>query len=218
MNKCLICGKETENAVVCDLCKDRVTEELCYRVAKVKYSEPGNELWEEIISRMDKPYLFPDFSLELADYLELERREFVKIRCMNFMNSSNIGISNKHREYVLANADVCKKNGKLTDEENNFLDTIVLYCHISDYDWDYVKDRPQKLGLDKVFLDPYLIKADYYSKIRDYDKALDILKEAKNREFKRLYLKTQLNNYYEKFGAKHWDNLNDKEKIYYFDL
>ena len=45
-----------------------------------------------------------------------------------------------------------------------------------------------------------------------------ILKEAKNRGFKRLYLKTELNNYYEKFGAKHWDNLNDKEKIYYFDL
>ena len=53
-----------------------------------------------------------------------------------------------------------------------------------------------------------------YSKIlNDY-----ILKEAKNRGFKRIYLKTTLIDYYEKFGAKFLENLNDNEKLYYFDL
>lgn len=45
-----------------------------------------------------------------------------------------------------------------------------------------------------------------------------ILKEAKSRGFNRLYLKTELNNYYEKFGAKYMENIDDSEKIYYFDL
>lgn len=53
-----------------------------------------------------------------------------------------------------------------------------------------------------------------------YSKILNkaILAEAKKRGFKRLYLKTTLFNYYEKLGAKYIENLNDKEKLYYFDL
>ncbi len=53
-----------------------------------------------------------------------------------------------------------------------------------------------------------------------YSKILNdaILLEAKKRGFNRLYLKTELNNYYEKFGAKYMENINDFEKIYYFDL
>lgn len=53
-----------------------------------------------------------------------------------------------------------------------------------------------------------------------YSKILNsaILKEAKNRGFKKLYLKTSLTNYYEKFGAKYLEKLNDHEKIYYFEL
>lgn len=53
-----------------------------------------------------------------------------------------------------------------------------------------------------------------------YSKILNnaILEESKMRGFKRIYLKTELYNYYEKFGAKYLDNLNDKERLYYFDL
>lgn len=45
-----------------------------------------------------------------------------------------------------------------------------------------------------------------------------ILKEAKRRNIKKIYLKTTLENYYEKFGAKYLEDLNEKEKLYYFDL
>ena len=53
-----------------------------------------------------------------------------------------------------------------------------------------------------------------------YSKILNnaILEEAKKRGFKRLYLKTSLINYYEKFGATFLKNLNNGEKLYYFDL
>ena len=62
------------------------------------------------------------------------------------------------------------------------------------------------------------VKKEYRGK--GYSKILNnaILKEAKERNIKRLYLKTDLNNYYEKFGAKYMEKLQNGEKIYYFDL
>ena len=45
-----------------------------------------------------------------------------------------------------------------------------------------------------------------------------ILEEAKKRGIHKLYLKTTLNNYYEKFGAIFLENLKNGEKLYYFSL
>lgn len=53
-----------------------------------------------------------------------------------------------------------------------------------------------------------------YSKILNYA----ILEEARKRKIKRLYLKTDLENYYEKFGAKFLEVLSNGEKLYYIDL
>ena len=55
---------------------------------------------------------------------------------------------------------------------------------------------------------------------KGYSKILNnaILKEARKRNIEKLYLKTELENYYEKFGAKYLENLNEKEKLYFFDL
>ena len=43
-------------------------------------------------------------------------------------------------------------------------------------------------------------------------------KEARERGFKEIYLKTTLNDYYEKFGATFVKKISDKEKIYKFEL
>lgn len=45
-----------------------------------------------------------------------------------------------------------------------------------------------------------------------------ILKEARNRGFNKIYLKTDLVNYYEKFGAKYIEDLACGEKLYYIEL
>ena len=52
-----------------------------------------------------------------------------------------------------------------------------------------------------------------------YSKLLNeaILKMAKEKGIEKLYLKTTLNNYYEKFGAKFLEE-HGEEKILYFDL
>jgi len=62
------------------------------------------------------------------------------------------------------------------------------------------------------------IKEEYRGK--GYSKILNkaILEEAKKRKIERIYLKTKLKNYYEKFGANYLEKLENGEKIYYFEL
>lgn len=77
-------------------------------------------------------------------------------------------------------------------------------------------------GEEKKELSPWYstmyVKEEYRKK--GYSKILNdaILKEAKNRKIKRIYLKTSLDNYYEKFGAKYIGRLENNEKLYYIDL
>lgn len=62
------------------------------------------------------------------------------------------------------------------------------------------------------------VKKEYRGK--GYSKILNdaILEEARKRGFEKLYLKSELVNYYEKFGAKYIETLNNGEKLYYIDL
>ena len=62
------------------------------------------------------------------------------------------------------------------------------------------------------------VKKEYSGK--GYSKFLNdaILAEARKRGFEKLYLKSELVNYYEKFGAKYIETLNNGEKLYYIDL
>lgn len=55
---------------------------------------------------------------------------------------------------------------------------------------------------------------------KGYSKLLNnaILKEAKELGYSKVYLKTNLINYYEKFGAKFKEKLDDKENLYYIKL
>lgn len=62
------------------------------------------------------------------------------------------------------------------------------------------------------------VKEKYRGK--GYSKILNnaILKEAKDRGFKRIYLKTDLEGYYEKFGANYIEKMKNGEKLYYINL
>lgn len=92
-------------------------------------------------------------------------------------------------------------------------------------------DEDQLIGFISIFsedgeerkdLSPWyatmFVKEEYRG--RGYSRILNdaILKEAQNRGFKKIYLKSDLINYYEKFGAKFMDTLKNNEKLYYIDL
>lgn len=81
----------------------------------------------------------------------------------------------------------------------------------------FPKDGEERTDLSPWYATMY-VKEEYRGK--GYSKILNnaILDEARKRNIKRLYLKTKLENYYEKFGAKYIEKLGNGEKLYYIDL
>ena len=100
---------------------------------------------------------------------------------------------------------------------------------------DYCKlillDREKLIGFISIFptdgdertdLTPWyatmFVKEEYRG--RGYSKILNdaILQEAKKRGFETIYLKSDLNGYYEKFGAVYMQDLKNGEKLYKIEL
>lgn len=118
------------------------------------------------------------------------------------------------------NQKILKKIEKIKNnlENKNYcklilLDNDELIGFISIFEYDCAERKNLSPWYATMF-----IKKEYRGK--GYSKILNnaILKEAKLRGFKKLYLKTTLNNYYEKFGAKYLETLANNEKIYYFEI
>ena len=116
-----------------------------------------------------------------------------------------------------------KINNKISKIINNFDNP--LYCKLVLLDDDiligfisiFPTDGDERQNLSPWYATMY-VKKEFRGK--GYSKILNnaILEEAKKRGFTKLYLKTNLINYYEKFGATYLENLNNGEKLYYFDL
>lgn len=90
-------------------------------------------------------------------------------------------------------------------------DKLVGFISLFETDGEYRNDL-------KPWYATMYVKEEYRGK--GYSKILNdaILKEAKNRNFNKVYLKSDLNNYYEKFGAIYMEDLSNGEKLYYIDL
>lgn len=115
-----------------------------------------------------------------------------------------------------------KVNDKIKKIENNL--NNLYYCKLVLLDDDnlvgFISIFPRD-GYERTDLSPWYatmyVKEEYRGK--GYSKILNdaILKEAKRRGFDKLYLKSALVNYYEKFGAKYMEDLKNGEKLYYID-
>ena len=109
------------------------------------------------------------------------------------------------KEKILSNDKVISVLGLI--DENNLVGFISLFK----YDGEYRKD------LTPWYATMY-VKKEYRGK--GYSKELNkaILNEAKKLGYSKVYLKTELENYYEKFEAIFQENINNKEKLYYISL
>jgi len=81
----------------------------------------------------------------------------------------------------------------------------------------FPSDGEERKDLSPWYATMY-VKKEYRG--NEYSKLLHhaILSEARKRNMRKLYLKTELNHYYEKFGAIYLDTLQSGEKVYYFDI
>ena len=104
----------------------------------------------------------------------------------------------------LSKRDFCKL---ILLNENELLGFISIFPHDSDnlpeltpwYSTMYVKKEYRGKGYSKILHEA-------------------ILEEARKRGFDYIYLKTDLTNYYERFGAIYLKNIDDKEKLYRINL
>ena len=90
-------------------------------------------------------------------------------------------------------------------------DVLVGFISIFEHDGD------ERLDL-KPWYATMFVKEEFRG--NGYSKILNdaILDEARKRGFSKLYLKSDLVNYYEKFGAKYIEDLNNGEKLYCIEL
>ena len=147
--------------------------------------------------------------LNLKDNLEF-LQEVVTLEHKEWASNPNDNIEKRIKEK-------CNKVRNLLDR-NDFCKLILVdknkligFISIFPYDSDEVPD------LTPWYATMY-VKSEYRGK--GYSRILNdaILKEARKRGFKEIYLKTELNNYYEKFGAIYIKNITEKEKLLKFIL
>lgn len=139
------------------------------------------------------------------------------------------------KEIAILTQEEWGEKGLSTDEFDNKVNKKIekiksnldnkLYCKLILLDDDklvgFISMFPYD-GEERKELTPWCatmyVKKEYRK--NGYSKILNdaILKEAKNRGFSKIYLKSELKNYYEKFGAKYIDTLNNGEKLYYIEL
>ncbi len=221
--KCLMCGKELKEGVVCKTCQPKVTENFCYEVAGCDVKDPGNELWSELISDLTqkggRPSDFKRYAIELANIIESDRSIFVKINCANKYFPRTTGVDGQSEWFLMKKADECINNSKLKKEEKNLVNALVLYVHIKNYEWEKVDALIEKISLDDTYLEPYYVLWEYYKRIRNYDKALEILKKAKEK-FDENLEKTEelLKETEERMSGvkKHWAPPNTRMKDEFF--
>lgn len=151
---------------------------------------------------MLKVYNIKDKMEYLREVAILEHNEWAKDPQESFEDRINKKIEKVKNN--LNKNDFCKLI-LLNDDE--LIGFISLFPNDSDerrdlcpwYATMYVKKEYRKKGYSKILNDA-------------------ILKEAKNRGFTTIYLKTDLKNYYEKFGAIFIKKLKTGETLYKFEL
>lgn len=128
---------------------------------------------------------------EWANNKEENKKERIKAKKEKILNSFN-------------NKSFCKL---ILIDNNNLIGFISIFPKDCEeereltpwYATMYVKERYRNNGYSRILNDA-------------------ILKEARNRKITTLYLKTDLKNYYEKFGAIYIKELKSGERLYKFEL
>lgn len=136
----------------------------------------------------------------LAEYCKLCSLEWGEPKTEEEMNN----YIQKEKEKILKGDKVISVLGLV---EN---DVLIGFISLFKYDGDERRD------LTPWYATMY-VKSEYRGK--GFSKLLNdaIIDEAKKLGYDKVYLKTDLVNYYEKYGAKYIEDLKSGEKLYYID-
>ncbi len=150
----------------------------------------------------------------MAIYNLLDKKEYIKEYVE--VCFKEWGTYSTEEEYKVK---INKKIDKIINRNDNIYVTLII---INDNDLVGFISLFKTDGEEYNYLTPWYATMYVKEKYRGlgYSKVLNnaILKEAKKLGFNKVYLKSNLINYYEKFGAIYINNLKNGEKLYYIDL
>lgn len=187
------------------------------------------------LTKNEKEELIKDASKICILLKNLDYKEYVNIGT-NMLYIENL----KDRpEYIHEYAVLCKKQWgkeeKSKEEFNRYIEKKVEKIKnnllLKDFCVLLLLNKDELVGFISIFpndleerkdLSPWYATMYVKEKYRKngYSKILNdaILNEAQKRGYDKLYLKTTLINYYEKFGAIPMEELNNNEKLLFFNL
>lgn len=131
------------------------------------------------------------------------------------------------KEWGSKNSSVEEFNSKINKKISKILSNLdnKYYCKLILLDDEklvgfisiFPTDGDERCDLTPWYATMY-VKKEYRGK--GYSRLLNdaILEEAKKRGFDKIYLKTELKDYYEKFGARYMEDLQNGEKLYYIKI
>lgn len=136
-------------------------------------------------------------------------KEYIKLCLLEWGKKKN---NDEMKQYIQKKMESIKNTDKVISivgliENNKLIGFISLFKY----------DGEERQDLTPWYATMY-VKKEYRG--LEYSKELNIaiLKKAKQLGFDRVYLKSNLQNYYEKFEAKYIETLHNGEKLYYIKV
>ena len=125
--------------------------------------------------------------------------------------SKEWGTNNTTNDYIEKKLNEIKNTSKVIDILALVDDEMIGFISL------FNEDDNERNDLSPWYATMY-VKDKYRGK--NYSKILNdaLISKAKELGYKKIYLKSYLNNYYEKFNAKYMETLNNGEKLFYIDL
>ena len=125
--------------------------------------------------------------------------------------SKEWGTNNNTNNYIEKKLNEIKNTSKVIDILALVDDEMIGFISL------FNEDDNERNDLSPWYATMY-VKDKYRGK--NYSKILNdaLINRCKELGYKKIYLKSYLNNYYEKFNAKYIETLNNGEKLYYIDI
>ena len=125
--------------------------------------------------------------------------------------SKEWGSNNTSNEYINNKLNEIKNTNKVIDILALVEDEMIGFISL------FNEDDNERQDLSPWYATMYV---KYKYRGNNYSKILNdaLISKAKELGYKKVYLKSFLENYYEKFNAKYMETLNNGEKLYYIEL
>lgn len=175
---CIVCGKEMDNCL-CESCRETVDiEKLAGEIINYHPGMGENGLWDRLSAEMTDPGNFQTLVFALTSELPTPRKEFLR---MLSLAAGGVNVPKASRPWLYETYEIFKSSEGLSRDEKNRVRGLVLGALYMDYRYEEADALAGKLlEQQELPIEAFYNLADFFSKTRRYDEALDAIEAAKS--------------------------------------